>query len=159
VEDRRLEFSELLAISKGLACTSSLWAGTSDLGQRTWGLIAASETYEAWVITWPPGGRIELHDHGLSSGAVTVASGELRESTVVQSEGGSAHCETKLVGAGESVTFGAHYVHDFANVGTSSARSVHVYAPRLTAMTYFDLVDGNLVRGDTIRFDPEEECP
>ena len=158
-EDRPLEINELVAISEGLARTLPLWSSTTNARQRTWSLIAASATYEAWLIEWPPGGRIDLHDHGLSAGGVAVARGELRETTVVRADSGSAHCETQAIRAGESVRFGAHYVHDFTNVGSSPALSIHVYSPRLTAMTYFDLVEGRLVPGHTSRFSPGSHVP
>jgi quercetin dioxygenase-like cupin family protein len=157
--DVELGTDELLAIATGLARTAPLQPVATKRGQRAWHLIAASATFEAWVIAWPPGGRIDLHDHGSSAGAVTVTSGELRETTVVNADSDSVRCETKVVRTGEAVTFGAHYVHDFANVGESPAVSVHVYSPRLTSMSYFEFVEGGLALSHIVRFIPGQSVP
>ena len=42
------------------------------------------------------------------------------------------------VGEDESITFGADHVHDVVNLGDEPALSIHVYAPRLVSMTFYD---------------------
>ncbi len=107
--------------------------------ERSWVLLAVTDLFEAWAIGWPPGGRIELHDHGPSSGVVVVASGSLTETTVRTTEQGVALIGTRQVTAGEHRRFGPHYVHDLINDGDGQAISVHVYGPRLTTMSYYEL--------------------
>jgi hypothetical protein len=114
--------------------------------------MAVSDAFEAWVIAWPPGGAIELHDHGGSSGAVLVATGELKETTIVPVASGGVALETTTVGAGQSVGFDGRHVHDIVNVGNVPAISVHVYAPRLTTMRYYRVFDGVLHEGPTVRY-------
>jgi quercetin dioxygenase-like cupin family protein len=104
------------------------------------------------VIAWPPGGAIELHDHGESSGAIVVASGELTETTVTEQSDGLVKAETTVLPAGTSTTFEAPHVHDLVNIGAVPAISVHAYAPRLTAMTHYDVANGRLVAGRTVRY-------
>ena len=58
----------LLTVAEGLARSASTWPGMDDPSERCWRTIAATEAFEAWVIAWPVGGSIELHDHGDSSG-------------------------------------------------------------------------------------------
>jgi len=142
--EQALGAGDLLTIAEGLATIAPRWAGMQRPRRRVWDLMAASESFEAWVIGWPTGARIDLHDHGPSAGAVVVASGELRETTPVEDGTGVGSWLTRVVTAGESVTFGPNYVHGLVNAGASVAVSVHVYSPRLTSMTYFDLVDGRL---------------
>src|ERR1700677_3331260 len=80
---------ELLAMAEGMAVRARHWPGLAASTTRRWELLASSETFEAWVIGWPPGGTIELHDHGDSAGAVVVASGELVETLVTENVDGS----------------------------------------------------------------------
>ena len=77
-----LDPSTLLAIARGLADSAQHWPGMGTPSHRVWDLMVASPDFEAWVIGWPPGGAIELHDHGESSGAVVVAQGGLLEVVV-----------------------------------------------------------------------------
>jgi len=143
--------SELLAIAGQLAHRAQQWRGMRSPTRRVWDLILASEVFEAWVIGWPPGGSIELHDHGGCSGAVVVASGELVE-TVVEHRRGGLETRSTVLPTSASVTFGSTHVHDIVNLGTAPAISVHVYAPRLTSMTYYAFDNGRLDAGDTVRY-------
>ncbi len=114
--------------------------------------MASSDAFEAWVIAWPPGGAIELHDHGGSAGAVVVAAGELIETSVVSRPSGDVALETKTIAMGGSIGFGGHHIHDVVNSGDAPAISVHVYAPRLTSMTYYRMTEGVLEAGATRRY-------
>jgi mannose-6-phosphate isomerase-like protein (cupin superfamily) len=143
---------ELLAIAEGLAVSAQGWPGMDRPSRRVWDVMVASDTFEAWVIAWPRGGAIELHDHGGSSGALVVASGELVETTVTERANGRAETETTVLPVGTSTTFEAPHVHDLVNLGAVPAISVHAYAPRLTAMTYYDVAEGGLVTGRTVHY-------
>jgi hypothetical protein len=50
------------------------------------------------------------------------------------------------------VKFGCSHVHDIVNLGSTPAISVHVYGPRLTAMTYYRLGTNGLETGRTVRY-------
>lgn len=147
-----LGVGELLAIAEGLAVSAHSWPGMDRPTRRIWDVMVASDTFEAWVIAWPPGGAIELHDHGGSSGAIVVASGELTETTVTERTDGQANTETTVLPAGMSTTFAAPHIHDMVNLGAVPAISVHAYSPRLTEMTHYDMADGRLVTGPTVRY-------
>jgi hypothetical protein len=150
--DGHSELDTLLSIAVELAPRAPAWPGMARPRRRRWALMAASEVYEAWVIAWPPGGAIELHDHGGSSGAVVVAAGELLETSVVARPSGGVALETTRMGEGGSVRFTGRHVHDVVNVGATPAISVHVYAPLLTSMTYYQVTDGVLEAGSTVRY-------
>jgi quercetin dioxygenase-like cupin family protein len=94
---------------------------------------------DVWLISWLPTQGTQLHDHGGSSGSFTVLSGALTEAVV---GGGRLHDNARA--GGDSVGFGAHYVHDVRNLSDAPAVSVHAYSPPLTTMTYYDLNDGRL---------------
>jgi predicted metal-dependent enzyme (double-stranded beta helix superfamily) len=121
--------------------------------------MAVSKDFEAWVIAWPSGGAIELHDHGEASGAVVVTSGELVETVVAERAGDRIDTDTNVLSPERSVTFCGSHVHDIVNLGTTPALSVHVYAPRLTAMTFYEISDGRLETGRTVRYRLGEETP
>jgi hypothetical protein len=146
-----LDPSMLLAIARGLADSAQHWPGMGNPSHRVWDLMVASPDFEAWVIGWPPGGAIELHDHGESGGAVVVAQGELLEVVVTQNVRGDLATMKRALLAPASVTFGSTHVHEIVNPGPCPAISVHVYAPRLTAMTYYELSHGHLEARATVR--------
>ncbi len=143
----------LLSVARGLARNVDLWPEMARPTRRTWDLMVATEDFEAWVIGWPPGGAIELHDHGPAAGALVVAKGELLETAVTTAEGGALRTAVTVVPAGGSVTFDPGHIHDVINIGSVPAVSVHVYAPRLTAMTTYDIADGRLEPGCTVRYE------
>ncbi len=130
---------ELLPIAERFAVAAPAIPELQRVTERSWILLAVTDLFEAWAIAWPPGGAIELHDHGNSSGAVVVASGTLVETTVRASRDGRAVTGTHRVSAGEHRCFGPHYIHDLVNDNAQPALSVHVYGPRLTTMSYYDL--------------------
>ncbi len=63
---------DVSAIAEGLAAGSVPW----DLGvaespvDRRYEQIVSTAAYDAWLIYWPPGSSIEMHDHGDSIGAL-----------------------------------------------------------------------------------------
>jgi hypothetical protein len=111
-----------------------------DESERWHQRIYRDQRVDVWLISWLPTQGTELHDHGGSAGSFTVLDGTLTEA-VVNRQG-------RLVdnrhASGESVGFGAHYVHDVRNLSDQPAVSVHAYSPPLTTMTYYDLADGKL---------------
>jgi len=129
----------LLAIAEGFAVSAPAIPELQGITERTWVLLALTDLFEAWAIGWPPGGTIELHDHGLSRGAVVVADGALVETTVRPTNRGVALIGTHQIGTGEHREFGPRYVHDLRNDGEDRAVSVHVYGPRLSEMAYYEL--------------------
>ena len=135
---RTLAPGELLGVAEEFARSAGSWPGLHDPSERCWRTIAVTERYEAWVVAWPVGGSIELHDHGDCSGAVVVASGRLVESSLRAGTGGRPVPVSVTVGTGDHVVFGPGHVHDLVNEGPGPALSVHVYSPALRTMTFFD---------------------
>jgi quercetin dioxygenase-like cupin family protein len=119
---------------------------------RSWELLIATDELEAWVIDWPSRGAISLHDHGKSSGAVVVTTGELTESRVRVRADGQLDLETNRLSTGGVVEIGPGVIHDVQNIGTGRATSVHVYSPRLTSMTYFSIARSSLVADRTVSY-------
>jgi quercetin dioxygenase-like cupin family protein len=144
----------LVAIAAGLAEVSSPWdlrPGES-AHDRHYERVLATPSYEAWIIYWPAGTALDLHDHGDSAGAFAVVAGRLDESRVTA--GGP---EVNQLRAGEVTSFDRGQVHGVANTGAIGATSVHVYSPPISAMTYFArLSDGSVI---SVRRDAGEWAP
>ncbi len=108
---------------------------------RSYRLLLETPEYDAWLIHWPPGTGLPPHDHRGSAGAFAVVAGELDEEVV----DGAART-TRRIGVGRCVSFDGDHVHAVANHGTVTATSVHVYAPPLRAMGFYEaLADGELL--------------
>jgi predicted metal-dependent enzyme (double-stranded beta helix superfamily) len=113
---------------------------------------------DVWLISWLPTQGTQLHDHGGSSGAFTVMSGQLTETVVGTARSGRASAKDVTRHSGTSVGFGGRYVHDVRNLSAEPAVSVHVYSAPLSSMSYYDLEDGALRRIATVETDdPEAE--
>lgn len=132
---------DLLDVARRHAAAPDRWAVPAcfDPVQRWYARLEATEEHEVWLLTWLPGQGTDLHDHGGSSGAFLVASGELVEQTVV---GGRLAPRRLAAGAGRR--FGPRHVHVVGNHGTVPAVSIHVYRPALRRMTRYRLDDGVL---------------
>jgi hypothetical protein len=103
--------------------------------------VSTGESHEAWLLTWLPGQSTGLHDHGGSSGAFVVVKGVLTETTV-SPEG--SHEVVRDLTHPRVRTFGDAHVHDVGNRGRIPAISLHVYAPALTTMRRYQLIDQQL---------------
>jgi predicted metal-dependent enzyme (double-stranded beta helix superfamily) len=103
-----------------------------EAGERYWIELDSSPHLQIWLLHWPAGTHTGWHDHGDSAGAFVTVTGALREQTALDRRG-----EDRTLIAGEGRSFGTHHIHQVANVGVTTALSVHVYAPRLTTMTRY----------------------
>ena len=130
------------SIARELANSPELWwpRVRRDSGQRWYAPLLEEEDFEAWLLGWPVGQGIELHDHGSSSGALTVVEGRLSETYVDASEWvcPGTRLEHRLLVEGDLVAFGPEHIHDVVNAGRHQALSIHVYSPRLRSMTFYE---------------------
>lgn len=85
--------------------------------------------YEVWLLSWLPGQRSGHHDHGQSSGVLTVLEGELTE---------RAGAKSRALHAGSQRVVTPGYVHEVGNDALGPAVSLHVYFPGLTEMPMHD---------------------
>jgi predicted metal-dependent enzyme (double-stranded beta helix superfamily) len=121
------------------------WPGALDVTERAWRLVALAPDFDAWLIAWPGGGTVDLHDHGGSRGAVHVIGGSLTETIPWRDAAGRLTFAQRELHEGVTLAFGAGHVHDVRNESSSHALSLHVYSPPLTSMTYYDCFEGRLV--------------
>ena len=144
---RRLSLRHLEAIAEGVAA-SPLWHDLSDPTPegRSAVRVVRTDAYEAWVLGWLPGHNVELHDHGDADAAFTVVEGQLVE--ITGREDGSLSRLQLDVGASRIVPAGRR--HDVLNLASGRATSIHVYAPQITSMTFYDPIDGRPVRTEPV---------
>lgn len=136
----------LLDIAGGLAAASG-WRPHvhHDPAQRRPVRLLATDRYEAWVIGWTAGQGVELHDHGVAAGALSVVEGTLEELVLVEGT-----LERRVLTAGRTVALPKGLVHDVVAPGPERATSIHVYSPPLTTMTYYDLLEGRPLRTEDV---------
>jgi Cysteine dioxygenase type I len=95
---------------------------------------------EAWLNTWWQPRDSGFHDHGGSCGGVSVIAGEVT-GEYLRVEGAR---RTVRFGAGESFSFTGDQIHRVDHL--EGAVTVHVYAPPLSSIGHYELVDGELRR-------------
>ena len=109
-------------------------------GERWYVSLLEDHDFEAWLLGWPVGEGIELHDHGSSCGALVVVEGTLLETSIQVSDwvrpGG--RLRHRRLPEGALVSFGPDHIHDVVNGGARQALSIHVYSPRLRSMTFYE---------------------
>lgn len=90
---------------------------------------------EAWLIRWPSGALAALHDHGSAYGVAQVVAGTLYESRF---EADGTRGAERRWSPEHCVTLPHGTYHEVRNYDARVAYSIHVYAPRLEVMTFYD---------------------
>ncbi|MFF8832686.1 cysteine dioxygenase [Streptomyces sp. NPDC015131] len=119
--------AEFAGLARSLAADRTQWAHLVeyDATTRWYHRLRTGPGYEVWLLSWVPGQGTGMHDHGESSGVLTVLEGELTERT----EKGA-----RLLTGGAQRVFAPGYAHDVVNDSLEPAVSLHVYYPGLTEM-------------------------
>ncbi|MCX4640571.1 cupin domain-containing protein [Streptomyces sp. RPA4-5] len=114
-------------LARSIAADRAAWAPLVryDATTRWYHRLRTGPGYEVWLLSWVPGQGSGRHDHGASSGVLTVLEGELTEHV-----GGGPRTLT----AGAQRVFAPGYVHEVVNDALTPAVSLHVYFPGLTDM-------------------------
>jgi hypothetical protein len=118
--------------------------------------LNGDDEVDIWLISWVPGHRTELHDHGGSLGALTLLSGSLDE---FRWDG--QRLRQRRLEAGDQAAFPLGWVHDVLWAPGAAAPpgkppavplpadptlSVHAYSPPLTVMSYYEITDQQTLR-------------
>ncbi|HVX23077.1 MAG TPA: cysteine dioxygenase family protein [Acidimicrobiales bacterium] len=143
----------LLDLARGMAGQVPRWADghTEPLVERRYELLELTNDVEVWVIHWPTGGHLQVHDHGGSAGAFWVVDGALEERYAAEDRS----LRRRHIGTANGAAFGPRYVHDVRNDGDRPATSVHAYSPPMPGMTFYRSGPGGLVAERTeYRSDP-----
>ncbi|MCF6524010.1 cysteine dioxygenase family protein [Streptomyces sp. JJ36] len=114
-------------LARTIAADRASWAPLVqyDPTTRWYHRLRTGPGYEVWLLSWLPGQGTGRHDHGPSSGVLTVLEGALTEHTARA---------TRVLRPGAQRVFAPGSVHEAVNDGLEPAVSLHVYFPGLTAM-------------------------
>lgn len=143
---RALDRRELLALVEDLAARPELWRhhlnfeGAED-GGRHYVSLHRDSYVDVWLLCWRPGDDTGWHDHDVSSGAVRVVAGELKE---CNPRIGGVHLETPVV-AGDAFSFGPDHIHRLTGEAPGSV-SIHAYSPPLWRMGQYSITDDGTMR-------------
>jgi quercetin dioxygenase-like cupin family protein len=124
--------AEFAGLARGIAADRARWEPLVryDAATRWYARLDTGPGYEVWLLSWLPGQSSGLHDHGASSGLLTVLQGTLDERAL-----GLTGETRRTLRPGAQRAFAPGYVHEVANDSLEPAVSLHVYHPGLTAMT------------------------
>ena len=145
--------AELETLAQSLAAAPEHWAlrVRHDRDERVYEQIVDERHVEAWLICWMDDHDTGYHDHDVSSGAVAVVSGAVREDRLVV--GGEP--ESRRVGAGAVFSFAAHDIHRVLHVGDEPAVTIHVYSPPLRRMGAYEVGESGRLARHSIPADEE----
>jgi predicted metal-dependent enzyme (double-stranded beta helix superfamily) len=139
-----LEVPRLRELVARLAADPSRWSHLvrHDPVQRVFERMIDEPEVEAWLICWMPGHDTGFHDHGRSSGAVTVVTGSVLEERL-----GPGEPRAQVYVPGDTFDFTPSEIHRVTHAGTQAAVTLHAYSPRLRRMGGYAVArDGSLRR-------------
>ncbi|MFF4384969.1 cysteine dioxygenase [Kitasatospora sp. NPDC001547] len=99
---------------------------------RWYARLETGPGYEVWLLSWLPGQGSGFHDHGESSGVMSVVRGELIERSLTHAGDGA-----RVLRPGGQRVFSSGYLHEVVNGALEPAVSIHLYAPGLTEMNQY----------------------
>jgi quercetin dioxygenase-like cupin family protein len=119
--------AEFAGLARSVAADRSRWEHLVrfDATTRWYHRLRTGPGYEVWLLSWLPGQGSGLHDHGRSSGVLTLLEGTLTERTARG---------TRALTPGPQHVFAPGYAHEVVNDALEPAVSLHVYFPGLTEM-------------------------
>jgi quercetin dioxygenase-like cupin family protein len=142
---RDLSPAEAEAFVRDLADRPELWQNLvrHDPDARVYEQLLRDEHLAVWLICWMEDHDTGFHDHDVSSGAVAVVEGAVREDRLTL--GGP--CASRVAVAGSSFCFAASDIHRVLHHGDRPAVTLHAYSPPLWRMGAYEIrPDGSLAR-------------
>lgn len=149
---RNLDRAELKDLVERLAGAPELWSEHVAFpdDQRHFVSLYRDDYVDVWLLCWTPVSDTGFHDHDISSGAVRVLEGALSEST--PRIGGEA--AVRLVGEGESFSFGPEHIHRIAGEDHRSI-SIHAYSPPLWRLGQYSIDPNGVMRRISVSYADE----
>ena len=109
-----------------------------DPAQRVYEELFSDDHLTAWLICWSEDHDTGYHDHDVSSGAVAVVGGSVREQRL-RLDG--PPCE-RVFGVGRCFHFSAADIHRVQHAGDGPAVTLHVYSPPFARMGAYAIGEG-----------------
>jgi quercetin dioxygenase-like cupin family protein len=110
--------------------------------KRTYGLIWEDDDVNAWVLCWSTDHDTGFHDHDVSTAAITVIEGQVREDRL-RLDGGAREV---VYSAGASFTVPAEAIHRVLHAGEFPAVTIHAYSPPLRRQGAYSLGDDGVLQ-------------
>ncbi|MFF5447031.1 cysteine dioxygenase [Streptomyces sp. NPDC012888] len=122
--------AEFAGLAREIAADRAEWEHLVeyDATTRWYHRLRTGPGYEVWLLSWVPGQGSGPHDHGPSSGVLTVLEGELTEHRLHDGR------RPLTLRAGSQRVFAPGYAHEVVNDSLDGAVSLNVYFPGLTEM-------------------------
>lgn len=153
-----LSLADLAELVRTIAGAPELWQSRvripADGEDRWWTRLSGDRRVDVWLLSWLPDQATELHDHGASSAAFTVLSGQLAE--VRADAGGRRTTYARKPGSVTWIAPGV--VHDVRGSGAGPSVSIHAYSPPLRRMTYYETSGQGLRSVRSVLTDQPEEA-
>jgi predicted metal-dependent enzyme (double-stranded beta helix superfamily) len=149
---RCLDEGELAELAAELARRPELWQRhvCHAADSRHYASLHRDEFVDVWLLCWTPGNDTGWHDHDVSSGAVQVVQGALKESNP---RIGGIPAETVIV-AGDSLRFGPDHIHRLTGEAAQSV-SIHAYSPPLTRLGQYTIDEAGVLRRLSVGYEDE----
>jgi hypothetical protein len=124
--------AQLRELTRSLATSRDSWGHLvrHDATRRVFEPIARSPVAEAWLICWMQGHDSGPHDHDISSGAITVVSGELTEERLTW---GASTCP-QVFRTLDTFDFGPTDIHRVYHSGDDPSTAIHAFSPPLRGL-------------------------
>jgi predicted metal-dependent enzyme (double-stranded beta helix superfamily) len=151
--DRDLTAAELEQLVRDLMAQPERWRQlvAHDPERRCYELLLRDDRVAIWVICWMDDHDTGFHDHDLSSGAVGVVAGSVREHRLVLG-GGTV---SRVAEAGETFTFAASDIHRVIHAGDVPAVTIHAYSPPLWRMGAYEVGERGELRRHSVSYAEE----
>ncbi|MEZ7132774.1 cysteine dioxygenase family protein [Nonomuraea sp. AD125B] len=151
--ERTLDRRELRDLVDRLAASPQEWEELVDFpedGGRHYASLHRDAYVDVWVLCWRPEDDTGWHDHDISSGAVRVVQGALRE---CNPRIGGEHLET-VVTEGQSFSFGPDHIHRLTGAVERSV-SIHAYSPPLWRLGQYSIDGTGVMRRVSVSYADE----
>jgi predicted metal-dependent enzyme (double-stranded beta helix superfamily) len=149
---RSLDKHELRTLVDDLAREPESWREHVHFpdGQRHYVSLHRDEYVDVWLLCWTPENDTGWHDHDISSGAVAVVDGALKE---YNPRIGGSHVEV-AVEKGASFAFGPEHIHRLVGAADRSV-SIHAYSPPLWRLGQYSIDEGGVMRRVSVSYADE----
>jgi hypothetical protein len=149
---RNLDRDELRALVDELAAEQERWRVhvSFSAGKRHYVSLHRDDYVDIWLLCWNRGDDTGWHDHDISSGAVRVVRGAVRES----SPRISGEPVVRVVSAGGSFSFGPDRIHRLAGED-DQAVSIHAYSPPLWRLGQYAIDGDGVMRRVSVSYADE----
>jgi hypothetical protein len=149
---RNLDRAELQALVDELAEHPGRWREhvAFEGDGRHYASLYRDEYVDVWVLCWTRADDTGWHDHDISSGAVRVVRGSVRESS--PRIGGEP--AARVVPEGSSFSFGPEHIHRLTG-DDEQAVSIHAYSPPLWRLGAYSIDEDGIMRRASVSYADE----